>query len=479
MAIVQSTLGTPSSTPGTMVAPLTAGTPSISPSVVQTPLLKVIITTTNIVAGSHVVVDVTATCLSVDITYGLDAATSSCTLELSDNPNVPGVPTSNVGEYSLIRVYCSGGSTVGNPYNDSGTAQYNFNGIPLRFTGILLRIEASLWPPTYTLVCRGMLYMASQLRIPPFLIPGTTTVIPAAILENIPIGILLYTNINTQNPVVNGLLPGPSTDVAAITAILQLVVAAAVQAKIPGGLIFNPADILGVNSIPGNTAVFGNVVPLEFLWAPYRSAADIINQFDQICLGFRTHDKYSGKIGRSQIFGYPAAASFAQFTEGIDVWEGSSGSRSIEQLCNASFVEGSAVPSGFTGIINAYVQESNPFQPTSLPVIEQFSSPWIEASNLIVTGGLNANDVANWRLTERNRELVTGQWITYRDDILFPGQTVNVNSPHTAVTENVWIQRVQVKLTADPVSFTQTFAGLGGGDPNFGPSPGFTQPSAY
>lgn len=460
---IVSTLGGSSSLAGSTSAPITAGAVNIWPSISQTPLLTVLVT--NQFDGS--VIDVTNTCMGVNITYGTDVGNSSATVELTADPHV--------SNYSLIRIYCSGGSKVPTAYPSSTP---NFNGIPLRFTGLYLRTEATLWPHVFSMVCRGMLYMATQYRLPPFLYPGTNTVVPAsqlqAVTDNLQAGILLFRDVGSPNPVVNSLLPGPNTDASAVIAILNLVALAATSAGVPGGLVFDPADI------KGTTAVFGASVPLEFLWAPYRSAQEIITQFDSVCLGFRTHDKYSGKIARSQIFGFPSGDPDTIFTEGIDIWEGSSASRSVEQLYNASFVEGASIPGSYAGIINAYIAEANPFQNATLPVVDQFSSSWIENSSLAPGIGLSADDVARWRIEERNRELVTGQWITYRDDILFPGRIVTIDAVHTAVSpEHVWMQRVEVRMTADPISFTQTIYGLGGGLPGFGPSPDWVPPTPY
>jgi hypothetical protein len=159
----------------------------------------------------------------------------------------------------------------------------------------------------------------------------------------------------------------------------------------------------------------------------------------------------------------------------LDVWEGSSGVRSVEQLFNAVSVEGTSVPGGQSGVINYYLQRANPFQPGTLPVVDQLSSQWIEASDIIVNPGLSAVAVANWRLAERNREVVSGQWITYRDDFFLPGHVLNINVPHTGLTENVWIQRIETRLTSDPISFTQTIYGIGGGLP--GSDPPYTPPN--
>lgn len=457
------TAGGGGSTVGGTTAPLSAAAFSLPNSRSQTPSL--IVEVTNQFGG--VVTYIDSVCVGVTIVYGFDVGISSATIELT---NV-GI-TNDFSKYSLVRIYCSaGGQRFDIP---------NIGGVPLRFTGVYLRTEASLWPHTWSMVCRGLLYLADQLRIPPFVIPGTSTVLPASLLEGIPVGVLLYRDVGTQNPVLGSLLLAPDTDANAIIALLTLVVAAAAAAGVPGGLIFDPGDI------GGTTAIFGKKVPFDFLWPPYRSALDMIHQFDQVCLGYRTYETYGGRIVRSKIFGYPFGTPDTTFTEGIDIWEGSSAVRSVEELCNAAYVEGANIP-GASGLINCYRQETNPFQPSSLAVVDQFSSSWIETSslfqgqpantlNLTGTQGLSADDVAFWRLSERNRELVTGQWVTYRDDVFFPGHVVLVVAPHTGVTEPIWMQRIEVRMTANPVSFTQTIYGLGGGLSGYADANAYTPP---
>jgi hypothetical protein len=287
-------------------------------------------------------------------------------------------------------------------------------------------------------------------------------VIPASILQNAPVGILLFTNIAVPNPVVNGLLPAPSGDAQAIIAMLDLVR--------PLGLHFEPADI------GGTSAVFGTIVPLDFIWPPYQSVLQMIHKFDEICLGFRTYETFGGRIVRSQIFGYPYGDPDVIFTEGVDIMEGSEGERDVLQLCNAAFVEGAALPDGASGLINHYLQQSNPFQSSGMPIVDQFGSGWIEASDLVVNAGLSAAAVAAWRLSERNRELVTGRWLTFRDDLLFPGHVMQVLSPHTGVTENIWMQRIEIRMVAEPISWVTTINGLGGGAPGYGPTLPYTPP---
>lgn len=437
-----STLGGPGSTAGNSAAPENIA-PIPSDSVTQAVLLHVQVT--NQFDGS--VTDLTDTCVGITMAHGFDITISTCTIELTENPNV--------SNYSRVEVYCSAGTLTTDPHN--------FNGIPLRFVGVYLRTEASLWPHTYSMVCRGPLYFAQQYKIPPAITPGTNFALPPTVLQNIPTGILLFTDTGDPNPKVGSLLSGPDTDQAAIVAILNLVSQVAADAGFPGGFDFDPGLIGGTGSI------FGMFAPLNFVWSPFRSALDVIQGFDQICLGYRMYETYAGRPIRTQIYAYPYGPADTALTEGVDIWEGSNGVRSVEQLFNYEYVEGATLTSNesTSKIISYLAAASNDFQPSTLPVVDQFSSSWIESSDVVApdSGALRVDDVANWRLNERNRELVTGQWVTYRDDLFLPGHVININVPHTATTENVWMQRIEVRMTADPVSWTQTIYGVGGGRP--------------
>jgi hypothetical protein len=423
---------------------------SIYPSWYQQPQLVVTINGSNV---PHI--------LNATITYGLDIGTSEATIEMTEVPII-----NDYSKFSTVQVFCSAGNLT------------QVGGPPLRFTGVYLRTEATLDPHIWRMRCKGNLYRAELYRQASFIQPypyGSAGMTPAFLNQlGIPVGLYPWAN--------TGFTSKLRADVQALVQFLinastaptdQQYVLAALQ-RVPG-LVVNGADIGGTGK------QFGILSYLDLVWPPYRSALEQVHQLDAVCLGYRTFESLGGRIVRSQIFGYPSSVADTTFTEGIDIWSGQ-GSRSVEQLINGTFVEGSQSPIVSAGMLFDYIQQSNPFEPSSNPVIEQFQSPLIDTSSVTSSAGINVNslstyDVALWRLSERNRELVNYSLVTFRDDLLFPGRSIALNTPHMAITEPVWMQRVEVRVSADPVLFQQTIYGLGGGLPTGYPSaPDYTPP---
>lgn len=442
------TLGTSASTAGNMFCAYQKHIDP-DPSYYLTPMISVVVTD----KATGGIYSLQSQVLSVDITYGLDIGISSATVELTENPRAP---NNSLSEYSLVQIY-------------AGVDPQGPNYRALRFTGILLRIEANLWPHTYSLVCRGMLYYAQQ-----FQQPFGEGWDQATSKLGLPFGRAMTTFTWTDGSVIQGIL---DTATGSDQEIIQ-----SVLATVP-----NLAPFLDNVNINGTGKRFGVISYLLMFWPPYRTALEYAQQFDQVCLGYRLYESLGGKIHRDIIYGYPSSIADTTFTEGIDIWEGK-GTRSVEQLVNASFVEGAVAPGNSITAAFAFVQSSNPFQPSTAPtfsegfpqptpgwnpIADRFQSPLIETSDLMIAAGenvdaLSANDVARWRLSERNRELVNTSFVTFRDDLLFPGRTIAVNTPHMAVTEPQWLQRVNIRAQSKPPLFQQTIYTIGGGTPAYG-----------
>ncbi len=442
------TLGTPGSSPG-LGGVGSGNAPAAAKSFLQKP--GVTVSVINSADGTyHELINV----LGINIVYGYDVGTASATVELSERPAF--IPAN----YSVVNIYCDAGPSIAGWPGGTPTLY----GHPLRFSGIFLRTEATLYPHIFSMVCRGNLYRADQFR------QSMYAGLPATLLAQHLKDLLQFSILGQRlTDLLNGASP---TDQNIVLSILNTV----------PGLNVNAADIGGTGRI------FGTVNAREFAWPPYRSALEMIQQFDQVCLGYRTYETLGGRIVRSQIFGYPnAGPAQTQFTEGLDIWEGR-GTRTVEPLINAVYVEGAAVPQAGAGLIYGFIQGANPLQP--LPVVEQFSSSWIEGpsstgdpndpSGISSPGQpLNAIDVALWKLSERNRELVNIQFTTFRDDLLLPGITIAVNSPLMAVQEPVWLQRVEIRMTSNPVLFQQTLYGIGGGIGGFAAELTYPPPPTY
>lgn len=340
--------------------------------------------------------------LGATVVMGLDVAVASATVELAENPMI--------GNNSEIVIVC-------------GTGPHNVQ----RFRGLLKRTRSNLWPHSFTLICRGMLSRAAEFK------QSVGAALPSFFVQAL----------NSRLPIVGMSM----TDILAESEATDENYVLGVLNRVPG-LQVDPGDIGGTHHI------FGLSASRELLWAPYTSALAQCQKLDEVCLGFRLFEGPSGRIFRTQVFGYPTDRADAQFTEGIDVLE-ATGERSIEDLINASYVEG-YIFGGEPGLIGAYVAEENDFQSSDNPYIDPFSSPLIEDNTF-------AELVARWRLGERNRETVDISLVTFRDDLLIPGRTITVDLPHANVQEPVWIQHIEIQVRANPILFQQTIRGLGGG----------------
>jgi hypothetical protein len=437
------TIGTPQAVMGTSVLSDNAQA-SLWPSIFQQPR---IIVTINGTVLQHV--------LRAHITYGLDIGVAQATVELTEVPII-----NDYSKFSNVQIFCDAGNS-GAPASP-----------PLRFTGLYLRTEATLNPHVFKLVCAGMLYLAQQYKQASFInaYPYTdnTVIAPTFVRQfGIPVGMYPW-----QNLAFLSNLP-PSVDTTKFNFVLDSATAPTDQQYILAVLSMVPNLVVEPADIGGTGKLFGVLGYLDLVWPPYRSALEQIQLLDQVCLGYRLFESLAGRIVRSQIFGYPSSVSDTSFTEGIDIWAGQ-GSRSVEHLINGVLVEGNASPVINEGMIFDYVQQSNPFQPATNPVVEQFQSSLIETSSILIAGGQNVNalstyDVALWRLAEGNRELVNYTLTTFRDDLLFPGRSIALNAPHMDITEPVWMQHVDITIDSDPVLFEQTITGLGGGIAGFGP----------
>ena len=340
--------------------------------------------------------------IGATVVLGLDVTVASATVELTENPLV-----SQNSDIVIV----------------AGTGPHNVQ----RFQGRVKRTRANLWPHTFSLICRGRLSLAAEYKqavgatLPDFFISALNSRIPI-------VGVSMADILNGADP----------TDENYVLGVLNMV----------PGLNVDPADIHGTGHL------FGLAASRELLWAPHVSALAQCQKLDEVSLGYRLFEGPSGRIFRTQVYGYPTTSADATFTEGVDVLE-ASGERSIEDLINASYVQGYIFGAN-PGLIGSYIQESNDFQPEDDPHIDPFSSTLIEDNEF-------AAEVAQWRLTERNRETVDVQLVTFRDDLLLPGRTIAVNLPHANVTEPVWIQHVEIEVRASPILFQQTIRGTGGG----------------
>lgn len=333
------------------------------------------------------------------VDLGMDIAVPTATVTLLTDPGI--------SHYTEIQIIAGAGQ------NNIG----RFRGL-LRTKGYNLRGE-------YTLQLRGMLSRAEEYQQP----AGDPII--SDVEPGLPLRLLIPNDLTTDENIV----------LAALNQVPSLSV--------------DPADIHGTGTVLGGLAEF------DLTWNMRQTALDYIQNIDRVSLGYRTFESLDGRIYRVQVFGYPNSNQEHLFQEGYDIWE-ADGTRTVEQLYNAAYVEGYNL--GGSGIIALQVQESNDFQPESQPHVFQFSSPLIERIEDEELGfGFSCRSVANWLLSEYNREVVRVNLTTFRDWELGPGQTIGVLSPHTGLTEPVFIQHLRIQF--GPRQFIQVVQGLGGGDP--------------
>ena len=317
----------------------------------------------------------------------------------------------------------------------------------VRFTGVLLEYDYTLWPRAVTLVCRGNLYRAAVFE-------NTTTI--GTDLTNAGAG---------------------QTDVAMVKQVLNAV----------PGLLYNAVNIGGTGKLLGTANVqvsssgFGNIYTGPFTWggpgllnqSVGEKALDCIQRIDEISEGYRLFETLGGTIYRFQISGRPRNASDFTFTEGQDIFQGSS-QRTLIPARNRFVVNGWDYGTGAPATLFALA--SAPFTP-GLDQTMAFSSPMIEKAHIADTlsngtsNGQSCEAIANYLNGEYNREIVKLRMTTPRDDLIGPGQTHSILSQgRLGISEPLWVQHVDVELSANG-EFSQTMTYIGGGLPDSYPAP--------
>lgn len=280
----------------------------------------------------------------------------------------------------------------------------------VRFAGFILRFSAHASPMTTDIVCKGWLYFA------------TTD------MNNDPAGIDL-----------SGAGAG-QTDQAIVAFLLH-----------EAGL-----DAF-VGSLGGTGKTLGTVATDQYRWAFGQSALDCIDQFDTVCLGYRTFETFGGTIIRTQITAAPGATAAATFTEGVDMEAESTSDATIENIKNQVQVTGYTDNTGAQ--FNYTLFQANPNIPDGADT-QQLSSPLLESSN---TGGagLSCQEVAEYLLPVVNRGLETVLCQTPRDDVIGPGMTIAIDAVgRLGVRQNLWVQGMAWNYT-DKGSFFQQLTCLG------------------
>jgi hypothetical protein len=333
-----------------------------------------------------------------------------------------------------------------------------------RFVGVLRRFDFTLAPRMVGLVCFGPLVRAQQ-------------------YENNQEG--------SGSPggldLIDLLGAGSGTDQAIVQAVLG---------RVPG-LSFTSGNIGGTGVTFG--AQVTTLSPSPFLWrngqnpsirldvgGKGETALEYIARIDAVSAvytdstspaGFyRTYEQVDGTIRRALLGSRPRGTADFTFTEGTDIWQGSS-SREYP-TANRVYVQGYdyAGASGHgmgpvSNLLSSTIQSSNPYMPSTEQHTFTFSSPLLERGLDAEAGtGMSCETVANALMLDVNRETVRADFTTPRDDVIGPGATVLVQAAgglpdRLGIGENLWVTHVDISVDEDG-AFSQRLQCLGGGLPD-------------
>jgi hypothetical protein len=334
----------------------------------------------------------------------------------------------------------------------------------VRFTGLLKQYDRTLFPRSVTLVARGALSLAAEYR--PFGQDDALTRQRAGL-----------SGLDLRQLLGEG---ATATDENIVLGALERAYDAA-----PPGIELN------IGLIGGTGTNLGTLPPEATVWGTAETALAYIQRIDQSSLGYRTFESINGAIYRAQISGWPGAGTEVYtFVEGLDIFEARS-TRTILELKNCARVDGFDYGLG-AGYITHIAPGNNDIQgySTDNPQEVHFSTSLAGRILSSSTSGLgfSCEEIADYLLTEWNRELVRVTLTTPRDDVIGPGQThmvkanvaityddagVTTNAGGTLdrlhVGEKLWVQRVDISVDAS--GFSQTMTYLGGGTANGYDSP--------
>jgi len=292
----------------------------------------------------------------------------------------------------------------------------------LRFTGSVFEGDYLNTGPTFELIARGPLYAAQKYRM------------------SRPKGLSL-----TQ------IAGGPADDQTITQAILDIV-----------GITYTPANIGGTGIVRGRLA------PDGYTWTYGETALDYLQRLTKSSLGYKIIETIGGEIFRVQVYGRPFGISDFSLSEGVDILEGAHTQRETFDQFTAWEVTGFDYGDGFGPVV---FRDPDPIPNGVIPY--QYSSTQIErALDTDPGGGVSCQTVMAYVQAETDHEIVKVSGLqTPRDDIMGPGNTVDVNSALLGISEPGRL--MSVSITVDSDWFTQTLEVLAGGTP---PTSGYTGP---
>lgn len=204
-----------------------------------------------------------------------------------------------------------------------------------------------------------------------------------------------------------------------------------------------PSTLIG--SIGGTGKIFGEDPETPLVWPRVMTAAAVIDEVDQISLGWRTWVDAGGVVRRTEIIELPSDTPAYVFTEGVDIISGTATYELPEPNNEVTVLGDDVAYTVDDGGANTIAWHVNPF---TLP------APMLQQETTSPTQ-LSAQEVAEWLLEHLNRNLVTVNLMTHRDELLSADMTVEVYAPHLRTHSLFWVQNVVSGIAAGTGQFRQ------------------------
>ncbi len=240
-----------------------------------------------------------------------------------------------------------------------------------------------------------------------------------------------------------------------------------------GTIIANILGTLGITSsvspgIQGTNRFLGTIALTPFIWAEGESALSFMQRLDEACawqpggvgnwLQYRTYDDVGGVVSRAPIDPVPTGSPSLTFTEGVDIWRGTSG-HDILTKKNKVTVTGFDTGGG-SGAVNYTLLGSAGVLPTDTAL--QVSNPMIECqteTDPVARGGgfyngLSCEALVNALIYAWNRKQEKITFTTPEDVDVSVGDTIAIATPSTlperlGIVGDCWVQRVERDIADD------------------------------
>jgi hypothetical protein len=359
--------------------------------------------------------------------YGYDTRVSECTL------TVPRVPD-GVGYTSPIDI--SFGADPELPSDP--TTHYATQ--PSRFVGYVVEFDSTLAPNAVGIVCRGELWKAQ--------ITANRTGMPVDLTEH----------------------GAGQTEQQMIAKLIQY------------ADVWMATDDIGhidtgtPNYHGTGPPKLGTINSLQYVWAANQTILDVLDQLDEICLGYRTFDTVGGNVVRRRVsMAYPDIAHWlgavydvasgqyvggVTYAEGRNIISGTNYGSILQQYSAAavsttkqSTTQNDGMWFGALATQDDAAPHTNVEELSSMLIERQWSTSSSNCTPLPHThhnadpgDGLTCEDVAGWRIAEISPILSKLEFVTGDDDHgkVQPGSVIVVDAPvRLGISQLCWVQSVK------------------------------------